>query len=1025
MLLGANPTIHPSEEFGNHRKRRRTSSPTPGAFVVQNGSIHSAKKETNPQGWENQLRAAAYGEHSIPMGTSEPIQTFKVESWMESVLFSNTDKDTPSVHQVETTKPRLGRHGNETRSSLKEQTTSIAPKKMIAICSGGKLMSSGSQSLGPNPNAKRKKRDIKLEDGFKSKIVKIKYGSIDESRKLMAQKIQEIISGTKARLNNEIKNRKPIEPAIVSKPTHPFFLGATSRTKEPKAVCESAADGDPTSRTITGKHNMDDGPKKANSVKEVPSNPNASTDLTTLEEISHSFGKLRPIRYPGAMEPIWPPKEMAHVRPLLHEIAVSSALNIGSRPSCAHRKLKYTKVHIAGDEEILHSYSNLLSQQAMCKGNFKRKTIDKFSQPSRKVMTGSDLQNATRSLLDYKLPTSQPVVFQDDTPCGLHILAGTTHSALLRLFNEIHSSRTAFDRFECETHDWTHKYAPKRAEEVLQSGPEALVLRDWLKSLTITSVGSGRSEPPKGRDNSVTSKRLDANSRRKKRKRAEELDGFVISSDEETVEMEELACPEISESDAQYRFSGKKSVVRAANILGPHAEGQRAANAIVISGPHGCGKTAAVYAVAQELDFEVFEINSGSRRSGKDILEKVGDMTKNHLVNQACATKGDEFAKGITNFAELSKSEVRSNCQNNVKPVLQPKIEVKRKPRGRPRIHAKSLDTNDNLKKKKEKKTEQSQRQSLILLEEVDVLFEEDRQFWSTTLDLIMHSKRPIIMTCTDESLLPLDEMVLFALLRFTPPPEPLAIDYLILVASSEGHLLSRKPLSVLLRSKHFDLRASITELNFFCQMAIGDAKGGLEWMLIQSSFTESQTNEEDKNLRVVSVGTYGENLERAQRSPERKPFVHKAGNFLPDNGESWNVDAEYCKGHRVTPSPFDRSQEKEKYALQRLVAFEQVIDAFSAADTHLFSDYRQNDLVGGMSPSHVLKLNQTEAVRPNSTRYFREIQDELRRELNCSPRRARRGSIRCRHIAKFSSGGLCNADAIRRCRRAVCYTRS
>lgn len=939
---------NPTEELGNQRKRRRTNSPISGALVVQSRSTNSANHD-NSEEWENQLRTAAYGEHSIPIGNQGSVQTVKVESGKhdttgshvpEPICFSNTAKGTLSVLQVEITKSKLGGYGNKNTTSSKEQTT---------INTGGKLVSPRSQSLASNPNSKRKKRDLK--DDIKQKVVKIKYGSTDESRQIMALKIQEICSGTIVRSNDEIKKPKVSEPVMASKPTHPFFLGTSSRTKEPRAIHETATEGYATSRKYEGGQDMDNEPQKESFPKELPSNANAFKNLPIRKEISHSLGQLRPIRHTGPMDPIWPPKDMAHVRPLIHEITTSSAFNIRIPASYRRRKLKYAKVHVAEKDEILQPYLSLVSPQAMCKGNIKREYTKRFGRPSREVMTGSELQNATRPLLAHSLPNLQPLYFQEGSSGGFDTLPETNHSALLRIFKDICFSRTAFDRFECETLDWAHKYAPRRAEEVLQSGREALVLRDWLKSLTVTSVGSGSSELPKGQDKSIPSRRLEAYSKRKKRKRAEELDGFVISSDEEAVEMEELANPEIYENTG-HAFSGKKSVVRVANISGRPAEGHRSVNAIVISGPHGCGKTAAVYAVARELDFEVFEINSGSRRSGKDIIEKVGDMTKNHLVNQACETKVDELAKGIPISTESLTPGVRSSCQSNGKPVLKPKAEVKKKPRGRPKFHAKPLENNDNLKK-----TKQSQKQSLILLEEVDVLFEEDRQFWATTLDLILHSKRPIIMTCSDENFLPLDEMILFAVLRFTPPPEPLAIDYLILIASSEGHLLSRKSLSTLLQYKHFDLRASITELNFFCQMAIGDTKGGLEWMMVQPSPTNKQTRE-DKNSRVVSVGTYGKHLsyiDRMEPNLETQLFIDKAKNYSSKIWERWNADADYSRECRLTPSMVKHSQVKQEHALQRLMAFEQVLDAISAADTHLFSEHRQSNLVGRMSPSHVL----------------------------------------------------------------------
>ena len=145
--------------------------------------------------------------------------------------------------------------------------------------------------------------------------------------------------------------------------------------------------------------------------------------------------------------------------------------------------------------------------------------------------------------------------------------------------------------------------------------------------------------------------------------------------------------------------------------------------------------------------------------------------------------------------------------------------------------------------------------------------------------------------------------MILIALFRFTTPPEKIATDYLLLIACNEGHLLSRSAVSVLLKSKDYDLRASITELSFFCQMAIGDTKGGLEWMLMRSSLNESQ-DEDGQALRVVSDATYVDGmgcLSYETQDQDQRLIFNGEMELLGQIRDSLSVDvAEFWEVHCV-----------------------------------------------------------------------------------------------------------------------------
>lgn len=362
------------------------------------------------------------------------------------------------------------------------------------------------------------------------------------------------------------------------------------------------------------------------------------------------------------------------------------------------------------------------------------------------------------------------------------------------LKRRIESRPSPFDKGSAAgPHMWPQEYAPTCWQEVLQV--QSQVLHDWLSNLQVHQVQTGKPQ---------TILKIPAAKKRRKRK-ADEMDDFLVDSDEDN----------------------------------PNSN-QPGRNAILLVGPPGCGKTASVFAVAQQLGFAVFELHAGMRRSARDIQEKVGDMTQNHLVQHAdMLSRETSLSTDDADTPSLS-AELSTTSQQSIASLMGLGKGKKKKP----------TDT-DN---KKEVKTK-SQKQSLILLEEVDILFEEDKGFWTGVQSLISTSKRPVVLTCNDLESIPLDELDLFSILAYTQPEPELAVDQLRCIAAAEGHLLSKESVRSLYATKGHDLRASITELNFWCQMTVGSRQGGLDWML---PYNEKRTVTEDGSItRIVSQDTF------------------------------------------------------------------------------------------------------------------------------------------------------------------------
>ncbi|CRK48612.1 hypothetical protein BN1723_008105, partial [Verticillium longisporum] len=330
--------------------------------------------------------------------------------------------------------------------------------------------------------------------------------------------------------------------------------------------------------------------------------------------------------------------------------------------------------------------------------------------PGKHFESGPKLQARIRPELRTPLPSRSSLDDDSDDEI-VTTTRQAPHAAVSHLYKSLATSLSAFDRSECEDLAWVQKYAPATAAEVLQVGRDAIWLRDWLEMLKVQSVDTGITTDQKP----ATVKAVSGP--KKKRKRGK-LDGFVVSSDEDaSYDPDEMTEPE----DENVPLAPKQTIMQTIPKSGKDMP--RVANAALISGPHGSGKTAAVYAIAKELGFEVFEINSSSRRSGKDVLDKVGDMTRNHLVQRHQDSKQGDAE-------DPTAKDVKSGKQGTVMSFFKPKpaqistpASTTIPPPAAPvpaQVAAPSGDKQEEAEKSKNTQPK-SQKQSLILIEEADV----------------------------------------------------------------------------------------------------------------------------------------------------------------------------------------------------------------------------------------------------------------------------------------------------------------
>lgn len=155
------------------------------------------------------------------------------------------------------------------------------------------------------------------------------------------------------------------------------------------------------------------------------------------------------------------------------------------------------------------------------------------------------------------------------------------------------------------------------------------------------------------------------------------------------------------------------------------------------------------------------------------------------------------------------------------------------------------------------------QKSCIILIEDVDVLYEDERGFWTVLERVLEKSKVPVVITASDDRIsrsfpTSFDGHVIYEVFeRLTHVPDPftgamsknsLLANYLSVMALCEGFQVDKDDIESLLKEYQYDIRRTINHLQFYCQMGLGDPLGGFNWVLPVS---------EGLGRRVVSDNTY------------------------------------------------------------------------------------------------------------------------------------------------------------------------
>ncbi|KAK3608231.1 hypothetical protein CHS0354_007245 [Potamilus streckersoni] len=397
------------------------------------------------------------------------------------------------------------------------------------------------------------------------------------------------------------------------------------------------------------------------------------------------------------------------------------------------------------------------------------------------------------------------------------------------------------DKLTTVTLPWTEKYQPCKAFDILGNSNNIKRLKSWLIEWK---------------------QRVDRETRKAKK--------LLLKQSKDKKTSEEIAEAEKDDAlwgdDSDFDFDSDDS----------EGEDDSLCNTMLITGPHGIGKTASVYALAHELGFKVFEVNASSSRSGKKILSQLQEATQSHQVShnkeigtpvksaiRAVNFSSEMSSKGVgtkhsvlmtkmpSAFANFFQKEARLaptlSQQSSKKPVSAAQASPQSRKRNRDKFDSEEAPQQKRIKKvnssptkvigtagKKKKDILKTVLEpglgakglnltstSLILFDEVDVVFEEDKGFLAAIQTFMNSTKIPIIMITSQTSFASQFEGR-FEALTFRPP-SPLSItSHLQVMCLVENLRTDFDDLFLAVQFNNCDIRRCMLGLQFWVESGGG-----------------------------------------------------------------------------------------------------------------------------------------------------------------------------------------------------------